>query len=470
MQNRDTWLYVMGIGAMLAFYKGIELLIGAIAQAPFPSPVHYYSGLGLVGLFLIVQGTVGQAIKRVPQAFFVLGLSVLATGVALRGGNAIGRVIETGKYQWATLASAYSMKGEISVLGMLAGGLLAILFAYAGFVGLFSVLFGRRPKAPFTGEKHLRGRGLISFDEAKKIAETKTQGDTRPPFFGMTHIPERAATTHFLFVGATGSGKTLSLRMLMESVLPVKDSMDTRALIYDAKQDMLSVLEGMKLGCPIYILNPFDKRCAAWDMAGDITSPSSADQLATILIPEEKNSSSPYFSDAARALMSGVIVSLMRTAPGAWEFRDVIYALKNAERLKKLLSRTKETEDLIPQYFSNERTANDVISTVATKIQRYQYIAAAWSRAQQKISLTKWVTENSILVLGNDEATRSALDAINRVIFKRITELVLAQSESHTRRTWVFLDELRQAGKLDGLNSLLTMGRSKGACVADLSP
>jgi type IV secretory pathway TraG/TraD family ATPase VirD4 len=215
-----------------------------------------------------------------------------------------------------------------------------------------------------------------------------------------------------------------------------------------------------------YILNPFDKRCAAWDMARDITSPSSADQLATILIPEEKNSSSLYFSDAARALMSGAIVSLMRTAPGAWEFRDVIYALKNAERLKKLLSQTLETKDLIPQYFSNERTANDVISTVATKIQRYQYIAAAWSRAQQKISLTKWVTENSILVLGNDEATRSALDAINRVIFKRITELVLAQSESHTRRTWFFLDELRQAGKLDGLNSLLTMGRSKGACVA----
>jgi len=159
-------------------------------------------------------------------------------------------------------------------------------------------------------------------------------------------------------------------------------------------------------------------------------------------------------------------VSLMRTAPGAWEFRDVIYALRNAERLKRLLARCRETEDLIPQYFSNERTANDVLSTVATKMQRYTYIAAAWSRARRKISLTEWISSGDILLLGNDEAIRSALDAINQVIFKRVTELVLAQSESSTRRTWFFLDELRQAGRLNGINSLLTMGRSKGVCVA----
>jgi len=68
-------------------------------------------------------------------------------------------------------------------------------------------------------------------------------------------------------------------------------------------------------------------------------------------------------------------------------------------------------------------------------------------------------------VLGNDEATRTALDAINQVIFKRLSELILAQTESESRRTWIFLDELRQAGKLEGLSSLLTKGRSKGACV-----
>jgi len=72
------------------------------------------------------------------------------------------------------------------------------------------------------------------------------------------HIPEASATKHFLFVGTTGSGKTLSLRMLMQSVLPTVESRDARALIYDSKQDMLSILEGTRLGSKIYILNPFD--------------------------------------------------------------------------------------------------------------------------------------------------------------------------------------------------------------------
>ena len=32
------------------------------------------------------------------------------------------------------------------------------------------------------------------------------------------------------------------------------------------------------------------------------------------------------------------------------------------------------------------------------------------------------------------------------------------------RKTWLFLDEVRDAGKLDGLSSLLNQGRSKGVC------
>ncbi len=96
---------------------------------------------------------------------------------------------------------------------------------------------------------------------------------------------------------------------------------------------------------------------------------------------------------------------------------------------------------------------------------RYEFIAASWERSSRSISLREWLETESILILGNDEATRTALDAINQVIFKRLSELVLAQSESEseTRRTWIFLDELRQGGRLEELSALLTKGRSKGA-------
>jgi hypothetical protein len=54
---------------------------------------------------------------------------------------------------------------------------------------------------------------------------------------------------------------------------------------------------------------------------------------------------------------------------------------------------------------------------------------------------------------------------VNRVLFQRASELALKQPNSTSRRTWFFLDEVREAGKLDGLSRLMTKGRSRGCCV-----
>ena len=118
---------------------------------------------------------------------------------------------------------------------------------------------------------------------------------------------------------------------MMESVLPkIGTGVDTRALIYDAKRDMIPILVGLGMGENIISLHPFDERGCAWDMAKDITSPAAADQAATVLIPHEKANSSPFFTDAARALMTGVMTVFIRKCSEKWTFRDVIVALKSA--------------------------------------------------------------------------------------------------------------------------------------------
>jgi type IV secretory pathway TraG/TraD family ATPase VirD4 len=295
-------------------------------------------------------------------------------------------------------------------------------------------------------------------------------GKALPPgdrgiFWGGAPVPSAAATTHFMVAGATGSGKTLTIRLLMQEVLPhIGRGLGHRALVYDAKRDLLSLLHGMGLRCPVVTLHPFDHRCAAWDMAADITSPAAARQVATILIPQEKHSAQPFFADAARHLFTGVLIGLLKTAPGHWTLRDALLVLKSRARLRELLELHPETASLT-QYFEPDHTFLCIMSTLATKLAPYEYIAAAWARAGAKISLRQWLQEESILVLGNDETTRSALDPLNRVLFRRLVELTLNQPESETRRTWVFLDEVREAGCLDGLARLLTKGRSKGACV-----
>ena len=106
------------------------------------------------------------------------------------------------------------------------------------------------------------------------------------------------------------------------------------------------------------------------------------------------------------------------------------------------------------------------MSTIATKLLRFEPVAAAWDTAQNRFALQDWIKENWILVLGNSEESRVPIDAINRCIFRRSVDLLLAQPDSFTRQVWYFYDELSESGKLPNLVSLLKKGRSKGACVA----
>ena len=314
-------------------------------------------------------------------------------------------------------------------------------------------------------DEFLRGRKLQNFDTARRRARALSKSREKSIFWGGLNLPESIATTHFLATGGTGSGKTITLRLLMQSVLPrILPQSDRRALLYDGKQDMFSILHGMNLPCKIVTLNPFDKRCAAWDMGRDITSPGAAQQLAKILIPENEKSVQRYFSDAARQLLKGVILSLMREFGQNWTFRDVVLALKSTSVIKELFSGHAETDSLL-RHLDNQYTGQNVMGTVVSYMESYEIVAALWEKAEDKVSLEEWVAGEFILVLGTDERLRAAIDPINRAIFERLTELVLSSSESTTRKTWFFIDEAREAGELKGLGKLLTKGRSKGACV-----
>lgn len=238
-----------------------------------------------------------------------------------------------------------------------------------------------------------------------------------------------------------------------------------RALVYDAKLEVLPQLAGMGLQAPVIVMNPFDQRSVAWDMASDITEPATAKQIAAIFIPEEKNASQPFFSDAARQLLEGVMTAFILTRPKQWTLRDVLVTLKSASRLSAVLSSTPTTKDLVETFLANEKESKSIIATLATKLGPFDVVAALWESAGTKVSLREWLDSESILVLGNDEAYRSSLDIINQVIFKRVVELLLARPETSLGRTWFFLDEVKEAGNLDALGRLMTKGRSVGASV-----
>ncbi len=321
-----------------------------------------------------------------------------------------------------------------------------------------------RLRRPPVSVRHHRGRVLRDAEQVH--AHLPAHADSFR--FGSCRLPHRLAYGHLAVVGATGSGKTLLQRLMMQSILPrIGLGAGQRALVYDAKQDILSLLAGMDLKAPVYVLNPLDSRSVAWDMAADITSPAATLQAATLLIPKAAQDANPFFSNAARHLLYGVIIALILKSPKRWTLRHVILILQNEALIRQVLRAHDVTRYLL-QYFEHEATMQNILSTVLTRLSPFEIIAAAWDRSKVRLSLRQWVQRESILVLGNDEDNRAALDTINQLVFKRISELVLAQAEipqGSTNATWLLLDEVRQAGRLDGLSALMTKGRSKGASV-----
>ncbi len=315
---------------------------------------------------------------------------------------------------------------------------------------------------------HLRGRRR---PEELRLPARRTPALGETIRWGGVDLPAATATTHFLLAGTTGSGKTLLMNTLMASVIPTigaKQSdgspFDRRALVYDAKGDVLSLLCGMA-SCRVVTLHPFDARGAAWDIARDITTPAAALQAAALLVPQDRGGAgNPFFVLAAQNLVRGVLLSFIEVAAGRWTLRDVMLALRFEERLRQVLEKTSEGRAILDQFFQTGETLQGVRATLATKLAPFEVIAAAWDAAPERVSLTQFLEDEFVLVLGNDETTRTALDALNRVLFQRLTELILAQEDTRRRQTWIFLDEAREAGRLD-VSRLMTKGRSKGACV-----
>lgn len=312
-----------------------------------------------------------------------------------------------------------------------------------------------------------RGRKMETHQSAdKEVRRLRPEGDPGV-LWGKVRIPSSNAKWHFCVVGAVGSGKTLTIRTLMKDQLPrIQKGSDTRAMIYDAKQDMVRIVKSLNLNCPVIILNPFDKRSTGWHMAKDIDSPAAARQLAATLVPSDEKESQPFFSNAVRELLAAVVTVFVAKQPGEWTFRDVLLVMQSKDLIRQVLASDSRTQATMKNFLDcGEVTVGSIMATVATKLGPFEAIAAAWEESEKKISITRWLKSSSILILGNDERVRASLDTVNQLFVAITAQHVLSMSESRTRTTWFIFDEFSEAGRLHGLESIILRGRSKGCCV-----
>jgi type IV secretory pathway TraG/TraD family ATPase VirD4 len=366
---------------------------------------------------------------------------------------------------WAALIVGGAAQAEPAKRVQVASGWTAAALIYV----LYSRYSDRQRRAQAQAiNDGIRGRKMRTAEDAWRHFEAERQPGDPGVLWGKSYVPRKYAYGHFAVVGSVGSGKTLTLRMLMKNQLSyIKPRSDRRALIYDAKQDMMQLVGSMReVTCNVILLNPFDRRGYAWDMAKDVDSPLTARELAGILVPDE-NESQKFFSNATRELLTKVITHFIKQRPNEWTFRELLLVMRSRELLREVLESDEEGRDTAKNFLdTGATTLGSIMATIATKLGPYEAIAAAWEQAgEKKISIVDWLHSEQIIILGNDERARSTLDAINQLFVALVARHALTMSESSTRMTWLFFDEFREAGRLHGLESLILRGRSKGVCV-----
>lgn len=318
-------------------------------------------------------------------------------------------------------------------------------------------------------------------------------------FWAMRNLPIAEATKHFLICGCIGSGKTVTIQLFLQSIarrFRRTWKKPEQLILFDAKNDALDLLKAIGLesdsmqtkkgagaevaeaakeskpnpkAADVWILNPADPNSAVWNVAEAVQSPMMARHLATLMVPEERNSNSPYFTDGARELIYAVLLGLCSVAGVRWTFRDLLCALESQDRIVAVASQNKRAGTLAARLLGDERHTPGILSTLGTKLGRFEQVAALWharsAKAPRLFSIREFLARPGVLILGNDPVLRDSFWPINAMLLKALTQEILREPDTLEPRHWFVLDEFRAMENVQCIHDLLNRGRSKGASV-----
>lgn len=345
---------------------------------------------------------------------------------------------------WVALLALYGLTLVFFFLGAL---------SFIGcFIGILGPLWGRFIFTRELEREYESGTRLISkIRVQEKIDETYPRSDPGLNFGGV-RIPTSESKTHLKIVGTTRSGKTNLLKLFMQSALvDGHRGLRDRALIYDPKSEFMPVLVGM--GVPeedIIILNPFDARASAWDLAKDLTDDLDAEALAAILVPERPDAGkNKFFDDATRIILAAMIKLLKQQAPGQWTLRDLILATESRPLISVLLNTDPDLASDLRAVGAAE-TADNVQGTVATVLRRGLRTVAAYMdmhyQAGRRFTIRDWFENKSILLLGTARKAELTIQPLNQLLLTRIGQIITTD-RTHGY-THLILDELPELGQI----------------------
>lgn len=260
-------------------------------------------------------------------------------------------------------------------------------------------------------------------------------------------------TMHVAAIGATGSGKSTALRALMADAIRRGD----RQVVADPDGAAMSAF--FEPGD--VILNPFDRRCARWDLLGEIERPGDHAFLAQSVLPHLGIGEHDQWISYGQQLLAAALENFGRLGLGTTSDLITMLASGSVAELKLLCQGTAAA-----RYFEQggEKMLASILGTLAPAVGNLRFIAELDG---EPFSIREWVRSGTgslwLPYTANQVAALRGLIScwMNIAILE-----TLSLAPDRDRRIWFHIDELDALGRIEGLKDAQARLRKFGGCVA----
>jgi type IV secretory pathway TraG/TraD family ATPase VirD4 len=320
-------------------------------------------------------------------------------------------------------------------------------------VAIVLILLHLGSKGGDSGSKqHVRGAAMTDDEKLSKAIVSMVNSDSLP-ITQKVKLPQRYETTHFFTIGRPGCGKSQLFYRIIQKVMSRGD----KAIIYDFKGDQVAKFYDPEKHV---LFNPFDKRCAQWNVFNEIESPLDIRSIANSLIPITGND--PYWSNAARDVFAGILTACYQAGR---KTNDEVYRCCSmpAQELSSFLARYPGTETAT-RHLAQDKAGASILSIMSSSTQCFEYLR----NIKGDFSIRKWAsddTDKRCVFLTNYTEISDTIRPILSLFVELAGKRVLSMPDNLQRRFFFFIDEFGTLNNLPTIPTMLTNGRSKGMSI-----
>jgi type IV conjugative transfer system coupling protein TraD len=323
-------------------------------------------------------------------------------------------------------------------------------------------------------DKHIRGYQLVdpktmSNDLKKRAKEKKKRGNGNGKLsdFVIDNIAlfkQDFEVQHLGIKGTTGAGKSVAIRKLLRWIRKRGD----KAIIYDKGCTFVGKFYDPSQDI---ILNPFDARCADWDIWCDAIDAPDFDNMANALIPQH-GEGDPFWVDSARTIFASTGYRMRNDKNGERTTERLLNLMLTSE-LEEIGSYLKGTEAASLVSDKIQKTAISIKSVLATYIKSLRFLDGLnrvdkdGQPARQKFSITNWIQDENqrgFLFLSSAARQHASLRPLISSWLAIASNAILGLEENPDRRIWVIMDEMPSLHKLPELGEIISEVRKFGGC------